>query len=283
METEKEVYKSRYVVQGHTDTEKNLLVHDSTNLKQSSFRVLVAIAAIFGFRLWTQDVSQAYLQSADKLMREVYFKPSRDFKLSHNQLLHLLKPLYGLPDSRDYWHVTFARYRANELGVTHTTGDLSLFFKVVHGKLACITGAYVDDTIGSGTNSFEKESRLTEQRFRSKAREYDSTTFVGIEVDRTDYGFLMHQKHFARKIKELPLGSTFTGYRSKRQELAWMVHTRPHIAPGINFPAQVTESEWERNYVLQINKLVRYVHRTAHRWIRQHKLDADTMVLKVFT
>lgn len=71
--------------------------------------------------------------------------------------------------------------------MTHRTSDLSLFFKVIHGKLADITGAYVEDTIGAGTNSFEMESRLTEQRSQSTARGYDSTTFAGIEVNCTDY------------------------------------------------------------------------------------------------
>lgn len=102
VQTENGVCKAIYVVQGHTDTEKNLLIHESTNLKQSSIRVIVSIAAILGFWVWTKYVSQAYLQSADKLMREVYVNPSSEVRFSHNQLLHLLKPLYGLSDSGDY-------------------------------------------------------------------------------------------------------------------------------------------------------------------------------------
>ncbi|CDF36992.1 unnamed protein product [Chondrus crispus] len=82
-------------------------------------------------------------------------------------------------------------------------------------------------------------SRLTEQRFQSKEREFDSITFAGIEIDRTEYGFIMHQTRFANNIKQLQLDCTFKQYRSKRQELAWLVHTRPDIAADVNVAAQV--------------------------------------------
>lgn len=46
--TDKEVFKTSFVVQEHTDTEKHLLVHNSTTLRQSYVRLLVARAAFFG-------------------------------------------------------------------------------------------------------------------------------------------------------------------------------------------------------------------------------------------
>lgn len=49
--TENEVYKARLAVQGHTDAEKNLLVHILPNIWQQTVRILIAIAAISGFRL----------------------------------------------------------------------------------------------------------------------------------------------------------------------------------------------------------------------------------------
>lgn len=70
--TSQEIYKARYVVQGYRDKLKTSLVHDSATSKHTSTKVLVGLAAIFGFRLFSTDVTQAYLQSADKLVRDIY-------------------------------------------------------------------------------------------------------------------------------------------------------------------------------------------------------------------
>lgn len=239
LNTEEEVHKARFVVQGHTDL-KNLLVHHSTNLRQNSIRVLVAIAAIFGFGLWSQDVSQAYLQSADKLMRDVYVKPTKEFHLASNQLLKILKPLYGISDSGDYWHSTFSNHLIHDLRMTTCTGDLYLFFKVVDGKLRGMTGAYVDDTIGTGDRVFEEESEMTGERFQSKASEMDRFQFAGIQIEQFEGGYLMHQERIARKISMLSRQFTYREFRSKRHELAWLTHTRPDIAVAVNLAAQVT-------------------------------------------
>ena len=40
------IFKARFVVQGHKDREKNALVRESTNMRQSSILVLTAIAVI---------------------------------------------------------------------------------------------------------------------------------------------------------------------------------------------------------------------------------------------
>lgn len=192
--TGKETYKARFVVQGHTDAEKDLLVHNSTTLQKSSIRSLIAIAAISGMRLWTQDISQAYLQSARKLIRDIYIRPSKEFKLNYNQLLKLLKPLYGLSESGDYWHETFFKHVHEDFAMTPTAGDLSFFFKIVRGKLQGMIETHVDDTIGAGTGRFADESRITERQFESKARQYDSFTFAGIQVEKTSTGYLMHQE-----------------------------------------------------------------------------------------
>lgn len=70
--TNKPISKSRFVVQNHTEREKEFLIHSYNKVRQHSVIIIVAIAAIFGFRLWSQDISPAYLKAGASFMREVY-------------------------------------------------------------------------------------------------------------------------------------------------------------------------------------------------------------------
>lgn len=147
METDEPTYKARFVVQGHNDCEKNLLVHSANTIRQHSVRLLVALSEIFNFTIWSQDVYQDYLQAAGRIKRNVFIKPPREFQLTPDELLMLLKPLYGLNDAGDCWNHTFVRHLREDLARKPTVGDLSLFTKVIKGKLIGLTGSYVDDTI----------------------------------------------------------------------------------------------------------------------------------------
>ena len=62
-------FKARYVIGGHRDKEKNMMVHTATTLQRQSIQLLLALANIHDFDIWTSDVRQAYLQSSDPLDR----------------------------------------------------------------------------------------------------------------------------------------------------------------------------------------------------------------------
>ena len=127
-ETGEVKFKARFVLGGHRDKAKSSIVHNTVNLKQSSIRLLMAMATILGFDVWSLDVKQAYLQSASQLQRKVYIKPYQ-LNLAPAEFLQIVLPLYGLSDSGDYWCETFAKFHVHNLRMQQTTGDFALFFR----------------------------------------------------------------------------------------------------------------------------------------------------------
>ncbi|CDF36525.1 unnamed protein product [Chondrus crispus] len=75
---------------------------DIATTSSNSTRIIVSVSAIKGFRLFSHDVRQAYLQSEDKLTRKVFLLQKRTdlkyFGLGEEDILELLKPTYGMTD-----------------------------------------------------------------------------------------------------------------------------------------------------------------------------------------
>ncbi len=80
VETNTPTFKERFVAHSNRDAEKNQLVHDSTTARQSSVRLLVDLASVMDFDVWTDEISQAYLHSASSLLREIYLRPNQQLK-----------------------------------------------------------------------------------------------------------------------------------------------------------------------------------------------------------
>jgi hypothetical protein len=68
-------------------------------------------------------------------MRDVYIKPSAEFELNANQVLKLLRPLYGFADSGYYWGSTLLNHLKEEVGIKQTVVDPAIFFKMLDNKL----------------------------------------------------------------------------------------------------------------------------------------------------
>jgi Reverse transcriptase (RNA-dependent DNA polymerase) len=183
----KPVFKARFVCQGHRDKERFFSVHNATTIRQPSMRLIACVAGMFGFRIWSDDVSPAFLQSQEQMGRRVFVRPPKEFGLSDGSLLELLKPLYGLPDAGDLWHSTFSKFIKDGIGKKALASDPSLYYKAsINGELQGVIGTYVDDSLSAGTNVFEKETRETLEAFESRKREFDHLVFAGVSIDRGD-------------------------------------------------------------------------------------------------
>jgi Reverse transcriptase (RNA-dependent DNA polymerase) len=151
-------------------------------LKHQSVRLILALASVFCFDLWSSDVNQAYLQSAEQLKRDIFIRPD-EFMLAPDELLQLILPLYGITESGDYWGETLTDHHINDLKTTQTKQDFSLFFKHAASKLIGLSGAFVDDLVRAGTLQFKDSSqRSTEGRFDVKPPATNDFTFAGFDI-----------------------------------------------------------------------------------------------------
>lgn len=135
-------------------------------MQQKSITILVGMAAIFSFQVFSTNVTQAYLQSTKMLKRNEYTKPPPELGLALNQLLKLMKQLYGLADMRDSWGRSMRKDVVSTFGMHNTLTNSALYFKAVWFKLIGLYVTYVDDFLHARSPQYFSLRMKTEERFQ---------------------------------------------------------------------------------------------------------------------
>ena len=160
--------KARYVISGNRDKIKHFMLHGAQKLQVSSSRLLVALASVHSFPVWTSDVKLAYLQSTKPLERSVFIRdPAPVIELDPSECFDLLLPLYGLCGAGDLWHESLNRHLTKDLHLQSPKVDPQLYFSFRNGKLVGIHGSYVDNLLRAGDKEFRQSSQLTHKRFET--------------------------------------------------------------------------------------------------------------------
>lgn len=290
VDTKDEEAKARFVAQGHRDKAKWYVVHNLATLRQRSTRLLTSTSAVMGFRLFSHDITQAYLQSKDQFTRQLYLRPRREdmhlFDLAEGKLFKINLPLYGVCDAGDYWYVTFTAHIEQDLAMTPLTSDPALYYKRnPGGTLSGLLGAYVDDAFMGGDASFQTLTNKTLDRFQAKERKLDNTEFVGVRVSTSTgkaHHFTLDQVAYTDKLTMLPADATFQTYISARAKVAWLVHTRPDLSCGVNQAAQVTEEMFGPDAISALNALVKKAQAGRELMLSYSPLDRSTLRLRAY-
>ncbi len=85
----------------HRDNERNKLVHDAKKVRTESLRLLIGLGTILSLDISIADWKQGNVHSKSALLRKVFMKP-REIQLSRDELVQVLRPVNGLPDSGEY-------------------------------------------------------------------------------------------------------------------------------------------------------------------------------------
>jgi len=246
-----EYFKARLVILGHVDPDKPRVVCEAPTVLKSSVRLLLSLAATYGFKIWSRDISQAFIQSDEPLRRTVYVKPPKGENVldqigaPKGSMLKAIKPQYGLPESPGYWWKTFKRWHENDLGMKPTALDPCFFYKHDKDQLHGIQVTQVDDTLGSGIASFSNMEITKSKKFECKPRsQLLPMKFNGIWIEECkNGGYKIHQNDYCASIKLPTSPENYATLQSLRGKIAYAATS---TRPDVSFPAaslsQVTES-----------------------------------------
>lgn len=156
-ETPNEKEKVHYIVQGFNDNEKTEHVHDTANIRPPSTRLVLSVAVVFEFQMFTHDVTQAYLKSKNKMCTDIYLKVKQRnvdiFGILLQDSLKIEKPLYGKCNSGDYWGMKIDAHEDSNLGRVFLVSDSDLYVRFDNGTPIRVSGIQVDNSITVKTSS----------------------------------------------------------------------------------------------------------------------------------
>ncbi|KAJ0546766.1 putative RNA-directed DNA polymerase [Helianthus annuus] len=287
-------FKARLVARGFSQ-EYGLDYEDTFSpvAKITTVRVLLALAACKGWKLWQMDVSNAFLYGElDHVIHMV--QPMGFESLEHPEYVcKLKKAIYGLKQSPRAWYGKIAEF-LEQNGYQLTSADSSLFVKKLGEKVVFIL-VYVDDLIISGDVEEEIELLKSNLSTRFKMKDLGRLKhFLGLELDYTTDGMVLHQRKYTSdllhkfqvascKPAKIPMDRNIklyategkklddpTRYRKMVGSLIYLTLTRPDIAFAVGVLSRFMQDP-RKPHMVALKEVLKYIKATAGKGIQFRK------------
>lgn len=169
-------------------------------VKQSTFRILLSVASYKNMSVNHIDIKTAFLNG--DLDNEVYLKQPEGFEDPTRHLVcKLNKSLYGLKQSARCWNQKLNGALLS-LGFRRGESDSCLYVKGENDDIIYLL-VYVDDIL-----VFTKDQKLLNDTISDISKSFNITDlgplklYLGIEVEKENNKFLIHQQNYINKILE---------------------------------------------------------------------------------
>lgn len=211
----KPMEKSRLVVQGYGDEEKESILTQAPTVQRMSQRLILALGPTlvrdFACQGELRDITQAYTQAHDPLTRTViaYLPLELRDRYPPDTVLLILKPLYGLAESGLHWYKTYHTHHTETLGMKTSTYDPCLLYTPENPDHFGITAMQTDDTFTFATSNFSnlEETELHRMKFRAKSKTVlqpdQPIEFNGGRIQLMGDNITFVQKGQANQLKEV--------------------------------------------------------------------------------
>ena len=157
-----------------------------------------------------RDITQAYVQSTTNLNRDFFARAPKELGLDQNSVLHIIKPLYGVPEAGNHWFNTYSKHHMTKLQMETSPYDPCLL--ITNNNGFGLVGLQTDDTLVLADKTFadQEQKSLTEAKLLAKDREQLTTStplkFNGGEITLESDGSI-HLRQ-ARQNQNLKLVTT---------------------------------------------------------------------------
>ena len=282
-------YKARLVAKGYTQT-YGIDYHETFSpvAKMSTVRILLSLAANYGWNLQQFDVKNAFLHG--NLEEEIYMEVPPGFNFEKDKVCKLRKALYGLKQSPRAWFGRFTTVM-KDMGYKQSQGDHTLFTK--HSALGGVTAliVYVDDIIVTGNHQAEMDSLKVCLLKEFEVKELGRLKyFLGLEVAHSRHGIFISQQKYVldllsetgklgckpvetpieqnHRLSEFVEDATVDreSYQKLVGKLIYLSHTRPDIAYAVGVVSQFMHNPKE-NHLRAVYRILQYLKGTPGKGI----------------
>lgn len=262
--------KSRLVVQAFEDKDHGLMTYAPTT-QRASQRLLIALTAMNpDLKIFTRDISQAYLQSATRIERAIFLRAPPEMCLDHDHLLQVMRPLYGLPESGIHWFRTYHRHHTEVLGLKASLHDPCMLFfpgsieigtynsdSVEKRKLRGMTCLQTDDTANAGNKAFmekeEKHSAAFKRKDAKTLEEGGSLEFNGAMIALANGEYSVTVPHHFGRLEEATDKASYAAQRARGAYIAAIC--RPDLS--IVFAKAAQNIDPSEDDIAKLNKAIK--------------------------
>lgn len=283
--------KSRLVIQGHSDHDKDFILTQSPTIQRASQRLIIALApSLFekGLKMELRDITQAYTQSSTVLKRLILARLPKEIQNLHppGTIMVVLKPLYGIAEAGTHWWATYFTHHKEHLLMNTSTYDPCLLISTVKDAFG-IVGMQTDDTLILCDENFStiEEKELVKAKLIAKPKEKlgleNPLSFNGCILLMENNSIYLKQKGQGNKIDIIDIAEPQPKYREQRARAAYLASIcQPEASFDLSTAAQNQEPNDQD--ILALNKRLSWHITNLERGLRYVPIDLNTAKLFVF-
>lgn len=285
-------YKARLVARGY-EQRAGQDYHETFApvARYDSIRTLIALATQLELKIAQFDIVTAFLNGI--LDEEVYLQPPKGMQVGENKALKLIKGLYGLKQAPRVWNQRF-KSEIEKVGFKCLSTDNCVFKHRRHQIFICL---YVDDGLILAKEADHLVQVIMHLKKVFNIRVVTQSTFVGLEIIKTNSGYAITQQAYAKRILERfemldsrPVTSPLLTkhkltefeltepdyecpYREAIGSLLYLAaNTRPDILHPVTLLAKYCNNPKLKHWIA-IKRIMRYICGTTHYGIKFDKQE----------